>query len=366
MNLLIFKAGEYPQGSWPIERTRKMVESYDPVNNIEAPGVIGHMDNGLVERQENELAHAWVQSLSMNEAGEVYADIPNEEISPQLKSWLADHNLRYISAELGEYDKLPAPNTGAPYLLRVAFLGRSIPQIPTTKIPALFRKMLVAVGFGKAEPETVDGVRIVQFCRKIDASAIEEIRADLAAHEKPQSQEPTQAAFSGSPATKNSIEEVPMTEKELQDENARLKAENTQIKGDLASKDTKIVEFEKQVTAQTEEQNKKDAETYFGALRDKGKLTPAQFEAAVKLDVGMTAENRAIYRSLFGESMKPVVRLGTDHVATSENAHSEAGENAGTLVARINAFAKKEGISYQEAAKRLNDEHPELFAKEAS
>jgi hypothetical protein len=365
MNLLIFKAGEYPQGSWPIERTRKMVESYDPINNIEAPGVVGHMDNGLVERQENELAHAWVKSLSITEAGEVYADIPNEEISPQLKGWLADHNLRYVSAELGEYDKLPAPNAGAPYLLRLAFLGRSIPQIPTTKIPALFKRMLFAVGFGKGEPETIDGVRVVQFCRKIDASAIEEIRADLAAHKEPQKQEPTQAAFSGSLVKQNSIKEVPMTEKELQDENARLKAENAQIRSDLSSRDTKIAEFEKKVTAQTEEQNKKAAEAYFGALRDKGRLTPVQFEAAVKLDVGMTTENRAIYRSLFGESMKPVVHIGVDHVVTPDRAKSEAGEAAGDLVTRVNAFAKKGGISYQEAAKRLNEEHPELFMKEA-
>jgi len=298
----------------------------------------------------------------MTEAGEVYADIPNEEISPQLKGWLADHNLRYISAELGEYDKLPAPNTGAPYLLRVAFLGRSIPQIPTTKIPALFRRVLVAVGFGKTEPEAPDGVHIVRFCRKIDASAIEEIRADLAAHNKPLPQEPSQAAFSGMPAEPHSIEEVSMTEKELQDENARLRAENAQYKGDLASKDTKIAEFEKRVTAQTEEQNKKDAETYFGALRDAGKLTPAQFEKAVALDVGMTVEHRADFRSLFGEAMQPVVRLGADHVATSERARSEA--RAGSLVAQVRAFAKKEGITYEEASKRLYEEHPELFAKE--
>lgn len=373
MNLLIFKAGEYPQGSWPLERTKKMVDAYDPVANIEACGVVGHMDNGLVERQENELAHAWVKSLSMTEAGEVYAEIPNEEISTQLKGWLADHNLRYISAELGEYDKLPPPNTSAPYLLRLAFLGRSIPQIPTTKIPALFKKVLSAAGFGKSDADTDTGVHVARFCRKIDASVLAEFSAlsgsvgkpasekEPGASGKPISSAPEQAAFSGGPA--RSIEkEVPMTEKELQDENARLTAENAQLKTDNASKDTKLAEFATRENEAKKESAKKDAEVFFGALRDKGKITPVQFEKAVAQDMDLSDTARADFRSLFSDR-KAVVGLGAGHVATSERAKSEEGVT-GSLVAEINSFARKEKISYQEAAKRLHEERPELFTRE--
>jgi hypothetical protein len=376
MNLLIFKAGEYPQGSWPLERTKKLVASYDPVNNIEACGVVGHMDNGLVERQENELAHAWVKSLSMTEAGEVYAEIPNEEISPQLRGWLADHNLRYISAELGEYDKLPAPNTSAPYLLRIAFLGRSIPQIPTTKIPALFKKMLSAAGFGKSETETDSGVHVARFCRKIDASALTELAA-LAGHEEKPDPEgatgssgeskptaPKQAAFSGGPAS-SIEEEVPMTEKEQKDQNdelARLKGENFQLKADNASKDTKLAEFATHEAEAKKESAKKDAEVFFGAIRDKGKLTPAQFDQAVAHDVKLGEADRAEFRALFSAA-KPVVSLGSQHVATREKAKSEEAAS-GSLVAEINSFAKKEKITYEEAAKQLHKERPELFSRE--
>jgi hypothetical protein len=40
--LMIFKAGKYPQGDWPKERVQKLVDAYDPDRNIEAPVVIGH------------------------------------------------------------------------------------------------------------------------------------------------------------------------------------------------------------------------------------------------------------------------------------------------------------------------------------
>jgi hypothetical protein len=40
--LLIFKAGRYPQGDWPKERVKKLVDAYDPEKFYDAPLVIGH------------------------------------------------------------------------------------------------------------------------------------------------------------------------------------------------------------------------------------------------------------------------------------------------------------------------------------
>ncbi|HWR11962.1 MAG TPA: hypothetical protein VN445_09075 [Rectinemataceae bacterium] len=363
MNLLIFKAGEYPQGSWPIDRVKKFVAAYDPVNNIEAPGVVGHMDNGLVERQENELAHAWVKSLTMTEDGQVYAELPNEDVSPQLRQWLTDHNLRYVSIEIGEYDKQTPPQ--APYLLRVAFLGRTIPAVPTTRIPTIFAKFLRAVGFGKGEQaETDTGVPIARFCRKIDQTVIEELAAvkPAPAAATPLVTAPSQATFSQGPAQSHG-EEDSMTEKELQEDNTRLREENTRLKTEGATKDSQIAEFKKREGESEKEARKKDAESYFTPLRDKGILTPAQFKVAINQDIALDAADREQFRSLFSKDGKPILPLGSRHVASKENGQGESPAPA-SLSKEISSFAAKEKISYEEAARLLYEQHPEKFGKE--
>jgi len=356
MILKVFEMGEYPQGSWPIERVKRMADAYDPENNVEAAGVVGHMDNVLAERIENELAHCWVKSLSMTETGEVFADIPNEDISPQLRQWLLDKNLRYISSEIAEFDK--KDEKVPPYLVRIAFLGRSIPAVPTTKVPALFRRVMETIGIGKfAAPENESGASVVRFCRKLDPVAINELRkatqgasSEITSH--------NQAADPGSRPVEFQSKEGSMGEKELQDENTRLKAENAALSGRLTAFETKDRET-KEVAA------KQDAEAFFGKLRDDGMITPAQFEKAVAVDIGMTEDSRKDYRSLFSkEGRKPVAGLGAGHFASAETAQGERPLN-GSLVGEIRSFAKEQKISFEEASRRLHKERPELFGEEA-
>ena len=71
VELFVFKSGAYPQGNFPRERVARMVDAYDPVNNLEAPAVIGHRDYQLKDTDEDELAHGWVTSLRMDGAGKV-------------------------------------------------------------------------------------------------------------------------------------------------------------------------------------------------------------------------------------------------------------------------------------------------------
>jgi len=358
MILKIFEAGEYPQGSWPLERVRAMVDAYDPVGNIEAPGVVGHMDNVLAERLENELAYAWVKSLTMNEQGEVFADVPDDQMSPELRSWLANHNLRYISAEIAEYDKQPAPTP--PYLIRIAFLGRSTPAVSTTRIPGLFRKLLSVVGFGKADSEAETGASIVRFCRKIDEVALASVAHPTKADTDSTNNSHTvataapTAAFGAQP--KSSDEEGSMTEKELQDENAQLKAANDGLR-------TRVSAFEQAEAEGKTRAAKEDAERFFGGLRDSGKIAPAQFDKAVATDLKLEGEARASFRALF-EAEKPKTMLSAFHVANRETARSEQ-PLSGSLVQEIKAFAREEKIDFEEAAKRLHVKRPELFGEEA-
>jgi hypothetical protein len=116
--LLIFKAGKYPQGDWSKERVQKMVDAYDPEKWIEAPMVIGH--RYYTDTDEGQHSHGWVKGLRMDGAGKVFADIP--EFSAEVKKAIAENKLRYRSAEIYEFDKIDPEQP--PYLRAVALLGR--------------------------------------------------------------------------------------------------------------------------------------------------------------------------------------------------------------------------------------------------
>jgi len=126
----IFKVGKYPQGRWDMERVRRLVDAYDPENGIEAPCVVGH-DRG--EAIEGELALGWVRSLELNEQGEVWANI---DASERLRKWMATRKLGYVSAAILVDDE--KDENKPPRLAHVAFLGRTNPQIASTRLPSLY------------------------------------------------------------------------------------------------------------------------------------------------------------------------------------------------------------------------------------
>jgi hypothetical protein len=130
--LMIFRAGKYPQGDWPKERVQKMADAYDPVKNTEAPAVIGHKYYSRTDADQ--YAHGWVTALRTDGAGKLWAAI--DDFSADVKKALAEKKLRYISAEFWEYDK--RDEGGIPYLKAVALLGRGTPAVPGAKLPAFF------------------------------------------------------------------------------------------------------------------------------------------------------------------------------------------------------------------------------------
>jgi hypothetical protein len=161
--LMIFKAGKYPQGDWPKERVRKMAGAGGPEKNIEAPVVIGHRFYGADGGYRN--ARGRAGGLRTGGAGKVFAQIP--EFSADVKKKLAEGKLRYISAEFYESDTVNAEHP--PYLKAVALPGRDTPAVAGTKI-TLFSLM---AGGGLA---VVDGEEhIAAFTRKAGAAEIKSL-----------------------------------------------------------------------------------------------------------------------------------------------------------------------------------------------
>jgi hypothetical protein len=323
---MIFKAGKYPQGDWPKERVRKLAESYDPEKSWEAPAVIGH--RYYTGTDESQFAHGWVKSLRMDGSGKVWADIP--EFSADAKKALAENKLRYVSAEIIEYDKDDAGQ--APYLRAVALLGRDSPQIPAARLPSLFEVLTQGTVTVLDEKE-----RVAAFTRKVNAKEIETLSFGRG--------EPG----GGAPRPENQ-------EVSGMDETEKLKAE-------LAAKDAEIAAFKKENEDLKNSGKKQESLVFFGKLRDEGKIPPALAEQAADLDARLGEEERKNYRALFSRLEQRVDLSGT-HIADKKNAPVSPAGTEDRLAAKIRAFQKEKNFaSFSEAADALYAEKPELFAE---
>jgi phage I-like protein len=309
--LMIFRAGKYPQGDWPKERIQKMVDAYDPEKNAEAPVVIGHQRwSDAIEAQ---YAHGWVKSLRMDGSGKVYAEIP--EFSAEVKHAIAEKKLRYMSAEIFEYDKRDAADP--PYLRAVALLGRDTPAIPSARIPSMFS------AHGEMVSTVDEKELIAAFTRKVSADEIKSLTFEQAA----------------------STQEVDMDELE------KLKAE-------FSAQQQQLSALKSENSALRNAEQKKESEAFFSKLRNEGKLTPAVFERAAALDAKLSDNDRQELRAMFSE-LETKVDLSGEHCASKGKAPS-AGST--TLSARIRAFQKEKGIAtFEKAASALHATSPELF-----
>jgi hypothetical protein len=64
--VMIFKAGKYPQGDWPKERVQKMAGAYGPKKNTGASAVTGRRFYSSDDEYQN--AHGWAGGLRMDGA----------------------------------------------------------------------------------------------------------------------------------------------------------------------------------------------------------------------------------------------------------------------------------------------------------
>jgi hypothetical protein len=313
--IMIFKAGKYPQGDWPKERVKRLVDAYDPEKFYDAPLVIGHRWYGTDDNYQD--AHGWVQSLRMDGAGRVYAVIT--DVSADVKKKVAEKKLKYMSAEIYEDDKVDEKKP--PYLRAIALLGRDTPAVAGARLPAYFSLVPGGVAcFAKKEEHTT------VFASNVGAAAIK--------------------IFSDS--TENESE-VTMDELE-------------KLKADFTAQNERLAALQKENAELKNSGKKAESEAYFGKLRDEGKITPAQFDDAIVLDGTLEGEAQKKFRALF-TGTSPRVDLSGNHAVPKNNAQAERSENAG-LTAKIKAFQKEKHLdSFAEAAEALFAERPELFDK---
>ena len=319
--LMIFKAGKYPQGDWPKERVKKLVDAYDPEKFYDAPLVIGHRWYGADDNYQD--AHGWVRSLRMDGAGRVYAVVT--DVSADLKKKVAEKKLKYMSVEIYENDKVD--ENQPPYLRAIALLGRDTPAVAGARLPAYFSLPPGGmVCFAKEEEHTT------VFTSKVGAAEIK--------------------TFSGDTEKKPNEPEVNMDELE-------------KLKADFAAQNERLAALQKENAELQNAAKKADSEAYFGKLRDEGKITPAQFDNAVGIDCGLEGDARKNFRALFAGASVQVDLSGT-HAAPKGKAPEARSENAG-LTAKIRAFQKEKRLdSFAEAADALFAEKPELFEEEES
>jgi hypothetical protein len=318
--IMIFKAGHYPQGDWPKERVQKMVDAYDPEKSGDAPLVIGH--RWYTNTDEGEYAHGWVQSLRMDGAGKVFADVT--DFSAQVKQAMAEKKLRYVSAEIYEQDK--ADPAQPPYLRAVALLGRAGPQIPGLRLPSIFSH------FSEGTITTLDEKEnIAAFTRKMSSDDAAIFKAGSGT-DKPHPE-------NNEEATMGDVEE---------------------LRAELAAKEAEIAAFKKKVEDLKNLGEKQESLTYFAKLRDEGKLPPALFEQAAALDAKLGEEDQKEFRALFSKLEQKVDPSGT-HWADKNAATTPAASNS-DLSAKIRGYQKEKGFaSFSDAASALYAEKPELF-----
>ena len=338
----IFESGKYPQGEFGAEQVRKIADIYDPEGDIEAPCVVGHMNNALAERIENELSHGWVAGLLYIEqdgTGQLWADV---EPSPELMAHLAGRRLRYVSAELTKRED------NALYLVRLAFLGRSIPAVVTARVPAAFRwigaPILKTLGLKFAEQS--DSEEPLCFCRKL------EFREEEAREREPEPRN-----------TQKSVEKPNKNDPDTGGENmAKISEEQ------FAAEQAKAAKFQQEAEAAKaelakfqQEQEKASVEARLAKFRDEGRLTPAEFGQAVGLAMQLQGEYREQYFAQIG-GRPPVLE-------TSEKAPANKAAPAGGSTSpaeQVRKFAKENNLSFEAAAQRLAQQNPALFEQEGA
>lgn len=322
--LLIFKTGTYPQGNWPKERVKKMVDAYDPETNIHAPIIVGHDEYSIDNSFENELAYGWVDSIEMDSKGNVFAEVT--WCSEKVTSAIANGQLKYTSIEIYPFDEIDSDDS--PYLKAVALLGKSTPAVPTTKV-SLFKKHGYYVEKSKDE-------KILKFTRKLTGKEISLFskRSKKAKEEKPMDDQ-------GNPET---IEEYKQQLADKEKEAAAFKLENETLKGQVAK-------FTIQPPGET-------AAVFFQKLVDGGKLPPAIFKQVVAVDekLGDNEDARTEHRELFS-SFSQIIDPSGKHYAQG------GGDNEPEdLTDFVKEFQREHKIkSFRNAWAECSKKFPEKF-----
>jgi len=310
MTIKIFKVGKYPQGRWDRERVQRLVDSYDPEGGIEAPCVVGHESGDVIE---GELSLGWVRSLDLNAQGEVWADI---EASEQLREWVATRRLGYVSAAILADDEKDEKKP--PRLAHVAFLGRTNPQITSTRLPSLYAKEEGGGGLTFYHRK----IRIKKNFKDL-LKSVKESFGDGGSSEMPEA--------------KKFEEEIGMKSEQ---EKRELERENLELKARLKEAERKNEEYAAR-KARTEVKSRLDE------LIKEGKVLPSSREDFAALALSLEIKGR---KAFFAALEKNTPQAAEGHFA-KEGTEAKAMSNQ-----EIRAFAASKNIDFEAAVEVLQRE----------
>lgn len=232
----IFRAGQYPQGEFSLDKVKAVVKNYDP-SFCEAPITLDHGQNGP--------AYGWVTAL-IEDAGKLKASF--RDVTEELKEYVETGKYRKVSIEL--YRELEGRK---PYLKAVTFLGAATPQV----------KGLAPIRFHESDYDTY----VIEFQEDIKLS-IQELEKKLKAE-----QEKT-ARFEQSIKEKDSkIEEL---QKELETQKSSVATFSDAQNKALEQANERIAKLET-------EQKQKDCEIFCAKLVEEQKLLPSKVSETVAL-----------------------------------------------------------------------------------
>lgn len=250
----IFRAGTYPQGTYTEDDLQVIADTYDPTVH-EAPITLDHAEQGP--------AHGWIGTV--RRVGSKLVAIPSM-VGAEFKELFKGGQYRKVSAEL--YTDFMG--MGKPYLKAVSFLGARAPQVKGLA-PATFNEAFgqaIKVPFEKEEEMTPEEIK------KIADDAAKAAVAKFAE----------------------------------ENEELRGKLKETEAKfaeADKKAKDvaTKLSERDKADAARAAEAHKQRVASFCEKLKGEGKLLPAWEDAGLRefMQSLSSGEDRVV---AFGEGEK--------------------------------------------------------------
>ena len=132
------------------------------------------------------------------------------------------------------------------------------------------------------------------------------------------------------------------------------------LKADFAAREAELAALKKENADLKAAEQKTDAASFFGKLRDEGKITPALFDKAVALDARLGDDSRKEFRAMLAEFDAKVDLSGAHAAPKTKAAEHQAG--GGNVTAKIRAYQKEKGIAtFASAAEALYASNSALF-----
>jgi len=345
----IFRAGEYPQGSFPIERVQQIVNDYDPAF-LEASITLDHEQWGP--------AFGWVRGVRLEGDTMVGA----LDIHPMLARAYKDGEYKKRSVEILSPGRSP---TGRHYLSAVTFLGAMNPQVPGLADPQFANpeeRIFVDLpdNSEKQKQHSEKGgahtmSKLKDALKRIFSKAVDELdETQFAAGESAAGETPP-AQTAEPPKTQMASEAEKARFAGIEAENARLKAENAQL-------------------AQAKRQE--EIHGFCEGLKREGKLLPAWQEAGIeKFMAGLEqVEGKAKFSAVAGAAEQsageffrsflsglPKLVEFDEKAAGGQGAESEQPDEH-EFMAVSRQYADEKKVSMAAAMRHVEAKQPELHA----